>query len=110
MNDLSGYKLNRVLYLPTHNKLWGAVLFDSDSWTRTPNRVYYLHFWCWWAEVGKSVSVKQHMYAPHGLDKLEQVKIKNQYQLITQDKLLELWPDFFEKFEQRMLFEALKNG
>lgn len=109
MQNQPKYKLIHCLYLPTHDKFWGVLVLNDINAVKTSGRNFHKYFWCWWAQRGKSISVKKHLYNIYLISKYEKQKINNKYEPITTDKLLEMWPEFYNQLECKMLFEALKD-
>jgi hypothetical protein len=115
MTQIEKYKLNHISYLSTKDKLWGWI---SPVQAATPNtshiygikRVPFTHVWCWWAETGKNLSVKHHLYNRWELDSLTKRKANNQYLPITEAELLSMWPDFHAVLDNKMVFEMLAHG
>ena len=109
MQNQPKYKLIHCLYLPVHDKFWGVLVLNDINAVKIGGKNFHKYFWCWWAQRGKSISVKKHLYNIYSISKYEKQKINNKYEPITTDKLLEMWPEFYNQLECRMLFEALKD-
>lgn len=110
------YKLTQVMLLPSHNKVWGRVELSNSSTIIEPDIIRVSVYpksrynWCWWAEIGKNLSIKRHMNSYYRMMEVDKKKMKNNYIVITPEELLDRWPDFPEKLELRMIYEALANG
>jgi hypothetical protein len=103
MDTIRNYQLKSISYLPQHQKLWGwFVLQDGSSYR---NR----WCWCWWAQAGKTISIKRHVHSYHAMTMLENRKKKNGYSVVSESELLEIWPDFRECLDRSMLFEMLTH-
>lgn len=104
------YTLEKTLYLPTKNKLWGVVFSPNDiRVSKFFKTEIYSHFWCWWGIQGKSINIKKHVYSQGSIRVLEHKKLNNNYELIEEKQLLELWPDFYSQLHHRIIFEVLAN-
>lgn len=111
MFDKKVYELQTVLYLPVYQKLWGVVYTYTQSHKTIPGVTNILHrkIYCWWAVVGKNICIKQHG-SLNNLKLFEhKKKEQNHYQHITEQELLDMWPDFYEQLERRIIFEVLAN-
>lgn len=108
MNTNRSYDMRHIAYLPEHNKLWGWFIVNTPV-TKEDRWHGYRDAWCWWAQVGKVIMVKQHRYHPGYLGHLQATKAKNGYQQITESRLKELWPDFLDCLENRMIFALLSQ-
>jgi hypothetical protein len=102
------YKLEKTLYLPAKDKLWGIIVSPTDM---KSNRMYsfYSHFWCWWANPGKNLSIQKHKFNTTSIEVLNSKKIRNGYNPIDKEQLLEMWPDFFEQLHHKIIFEVLSK-
>jgi hypothetical protein len=115
MTQIEKYKLNHISYLSSKDKLWGwispvTVATPTTSHIYGGKRLPFTHIWCWWAETGKNLSVKHHLYNRWQLDSLIKRKAGNQYLTITEAELLSIWPDFHAVLDNRMVFEMLAHG
>jgi hypothetical protein len=116
MTQIEKYKLNHISYLSSKDKLWGWIspvqpanvsntqVYGSKRYQMISN------VWCWWAETGKNISVKHHLYNRWELDSLTKRKTNNQYLPITEAELLRMWPDFHAALDNKMVFEMLAHG
>jgi hypothetical protein len=92
------------------NKLWGWLLIPDSPDLNSDNRLtYYRHVWCWWAEAGKNISVKRHLFNRTYIRRLESKKLRNGYVPITRDELILKWPDFDSVLDNKMIFELLRQ-
>lgn len=110
MSKTDRYELRHTSYLEEHGKLWGWLVTTSPSNLRWGHGTFHKHCFCWWAHVGKTITVRRQQYNTGIISHLERKKAKNGYQQISTDDLLRLWPDFMEKLEDRMIFEMLSHG
>lgn len=109
MSDTSRYELRHISHLEEHGKLWGWLVVRPSDQNWGP-RTYYKHSFCWWAHVGKTITVRRQLYNTGMMGHLERKKAGNGYAQITEGELLELWPDFWERLGDRMIFELLSHG
>ena len=77
-----------------HDKIWLAMQVGSK---------YYAA----WGARGKTVNFKEHPYSSSLYD-VERSKRKK-YDTISVQKLLEIWPNFYEDVESRLVFCTLAN-
>lgn len=107
MEDDRRFELHFVARYEPTNKVWGWVTFPSDR---------YDCAYAFWSVIGKTISFKKHrLYGPRGVGSrtmqvLETAKLENKYVKISEEELLELWPDFRESFSNRYTFMQLANG
>lgn len=106
--DNSQYKSTKVLYLPERDMFSGVIVLTNEQGNNF-HRSWHTHFWVWWANTGKTISVKKHMYNTYAIQRFINQKLANKYQEVDEQYLLELWPEFYDKLDCRMLFEVLKN-
>lgn len=91
------------MHLEHFDKMWGYLSVDTlKTWNNKQH-------WVWWANTGKTISLKQETFFQK-IRKTESIKQKNNYQFITQEQLLEKWPNIVEQLDNRLLYEILSNG
>ena len=101
------FKLHFVARYEPTNKVWGWMTISDDI----SHSAY-----AFWAVIGKTISFKKHrIYGYRGTDYrimngLEVAKLENKYVKMTEEELLELWPDFKEAMSNRYTFMQLANG
>ena len=106
------YIHEKLLYLPATNKLWGIAISPNDiiRYRHIPSVTpKFTHFWCWWATPKNNINIKRHKHDFTTISILEHKKINNGYSPITDEKLLEMWPNFHQQLHQRIIFEVFKN-
>lgn len=98
------FKLVKQMYLEHFDKLWGYVTLEVPG----DRRLYrYKRKWAWWATTGKTINLKQ---LDHNFRNVEASKAKNGYVDITEEELLNKWPNFKEDLDSRLLYEILSNN
>ena len=99
-------------YEPSH-KIWGwfrskraedrrGSPYLSDA--RRPMEVH-----AFWGVIGKTITVKRHVWRSN-MNHVRDKKLAGKYEEISEERLLELWPMFYEDLDQRMLFLTLSGG
>lgn len=110
MDTIRQYDLKYIACLPEANKLWGwFVMPDNTGHPARGRMTYYTHAWCWWAEAGKNISVKRHMFNRNYLQNLVEKKTRNGYSPITRAELALMWPEFDDMLDNKMIFELLSH-
>lgn len=91
------------MHLEYFDKLWGYVSVDSrNTWN---NKTH----WVWWANTGKTISLRPSLFFQK-IRQTESIKQTHGYQFITEEQLLEKWPNIQEQLDNRLLYEMLSNG
>lgn len=109
MDTVRQYDLKHIACLPEANKLWGWLVLPDWQDLGHGRLTYYRHAWCWWAEAGKSITVKRHLFNRGYMRHLEAKKVRNGYAPITKAELVLKWPDFDEALDNKMIFELLRQ-
>jgi hypothetical protein len=110
MDTIRRYELRSLYHLPEQQKLWGWFVTHPATVGGLQRR-WSTRTWCWWAHVGKTITVRDQGRSGHShISNLESRKKRNGYTQITTAQLMEMWPSFLEDMDQRMLFELLANG
>jgi len=87
-----------------HDKVWGY--FTTDV-----NAGYGADCYIFWGARDKKNTLrfkKDHMYG-HLEDLAHQKQDKKNYNRISEKKLLEIWPDFYDQMEMKLMFAVLAN-
>lgn len=108
MNN-SQYKSTKILYLPERDMFSGIVVLKTNKPTNSFSKSWQTHYWVWWANAGKTISVKKHIYNTYTMQRFVNQKLANKYQEVDENYLLAVWPEFYAKLDCRMLFEVLKD-
>lgn len=77
-----------------HDKVWASFRIGKDNY-------------CCWGARGKSVNFKKHD-SLWDLEKVEDTK-RRKYDTVGKEKILDIWPDFYDSVEQRLCFKILAN-
>lgn len=102
---MSELVLLNQLYLKHFDKLWGVV--EQPVSVSNPSRSRSSkNKWVWWAHTGKSINIKRTYY----YHSLETAKRNNGYKTITEEELLEKWPDIKQALTNRLLYEFLTSN
>lgn len=109
MDDATRLELRFVARYEPTNKVWGWLTLPHEQGKRPA------HAYAWWAVVGKTISFKRHsiygsFQRQHAMTMLEDAKLENKYVRITEEELLDMWPDFHDALANRFLFMQLSNG
>lgn len=97
-------------YCAAPNKIWGSFVDTNSAQVSRFGKFYgYRQIYVFWATVGKTISIKRHG-SEYYISGLIEQKLKNKYEIITVDKLLELWPNVHDELENRMIFYKLVNS
>jgi hypothetical protein len=99
------FELRWVGYCEANNKVWGWFV-DANK-ERGKSKYAQSECYCFWSVVGKTISMNKHSYRSWDMEALEKKKLANKYELITQDQLIEMWPNFQEDLNNRFVFATL---
>lgn len=93
------------------NKVWGwFVDTEKAAAAQAANRYWNnRESYCFWAVVGKTISLNKHTGGVWSVEQLEKKKLANQYQQITTEQLLDMWPDFYQDMHNRYIFATLSD-
>lgn len=103
-------KLTWIGYCEPTNKIWGSF-YDVDDNSMTKFGRYYgrRYVYVFWAMVGKTISIKRH-HSEYYISSLIDAKLKNKYEIISEEKLLDIWPMVYEEIGSKLLFYKLVNS
>lgn len=89
-----------------HDKVWGVLTLEKFSpiYHMNLNKPVYI----FWGGRGKSLAFKEDRMT-YSITKLSASKEKRGYKEINETKLRELWPDFDETLNQRLMLHILKQ-
>jgi len=85
------------------DKIWGWFIYNDP----TADKKAVTKSYAFWARTGKTPSFKVHTYSTWNMDKLVREKKDRKYNEITVEKLVGLWPSFFEDIDNRFIFFML---
>lgn len=94
-----------------HDKIWGYFLrptvvdINSASWQR-PRKESGWNCCVFYGRRGKTMQFKANVTG-WVLDDLKNSKLKKGYKQITESKLFEIWPNFIEEAEAKLMWEVL---
>lgn len=92
-------------YCEANNKVWGWFV-DTNS-PLSKNRYGSNEIYCFWSVVGKTISLNKERRSSWDIEAVQKKKVDNKYVQITEDQLVEMWPDFRESLANRMIFATL---
>ena len=105
------YKMDKVLYRPRDNRFWGVILSPYDQTKGVySERTFYTHHWCWWAVSNKRICLKQHAFQRFKIEAFEKEFKAKGFEVQTEKFLLEEWPNFYNKLNEKILFEVLSRN
>jgi hypothetical protein len=101
-----------------HDKVWGWFFYkDSSSSepviTKSKSRFHKSfpdHCYVFWARRGKTPNFKKHTYNEWNIRSLVNKKLERKYVQITNDELLELWPNLYEDFDNKFIMHILAEN
>jgi hypothetical protein len=106
------FNIHWICYYEPEKKIWGWFTnptSDSSQSERSRRQWGLKDCYCFWAVCGKTISMNKHVMLPHNMDKLQDKKLANKYQPITEDELLTMWPSFHEDLHNRFIFASLSE-
>ena len=112
MAFLDDNELRFVSHYEPSNKIWGWFRSRRAEDGHSPylsDRRRPMEVHAFWGVVGKTITIKRHAWRSH-LDHAKAKKLAGKYVEIDQERLLELWPTFWDDIDQRMLFLMLSGG
>lgn len=90
----------------TSDKIWGWFYFNGSD---TAIKIKPEYCYVFWARTGKTPSFKKHQNSSRRMRLLEDVKLRGKYKKITEEDLLQLWPNFFEDIDKKFIFHILAD-
>ena len=105
------FQIQWVAHVMPGDKVWGWLL-DSESVNQPPpHRRYWglRNCYAFWAVTGKSITIKRHVMIGSVMEDLQKKKIANKYQQITEEGLLQIWPEFYTDLHDRFVFNQLSD-
>lgn len=104
------FNLHWICYYEPEKKIWGWFTNPSSDSQPDRRRQWGLKdCYCFWAVCGKTISMNKHVMLPHNMDKLQDKKLANKYQAISEAELLTMWPSFYEDLHNRFVFASLSE-
>lgn len=104
------FELRWVCYYEPEHKLWGWFINPKElSSNEQLNRWGMKNCYCFWAVCGKTISLNKHLSLTHNMDRLQDKKLANKYQRISEDELIAMWPSFHEDLQNRFIFAKLSE-
>jgi hypothetical protein len=99
------HEIKALAWYPKENKIWGWFLPKDGS---KPAKYCY----AFWGVIGKTISIKRHNYwnSDRMMREVLRKKLDHKYWKMSQEELLEKWPDFTDCLERTLLFLQLSNG
>lgn len=88
----------------TSDKIWGYFVVGKETAPTWPPQSCYI----FWGARGKTMNFKKDVLGRE-LRKLESQKENKGYVQITEDKLLKIWPNFYDNLEGRLSFCMLAS-
>lgn len=105
------FDIHRISYYEADNKIWGWFTDRNKSSSSSGRYGWGLReCYCFWAVVGKTISINKHPLVPHNMEVLQKRKLANKYQEITEPELLVLWPTFRQDLSNRYIFATLRDS
>jgi hypothetical protein len=87
-----------------HDKIWGYFTTDASAGYGAPCYIF------WGARDKKNTLRFKEDFIHGALEQLaRQKQDKKNYNRITEKKLLEIWPDFYDQMEMKLTFAVLAN-
>jgi predicted DNA-binding WGR domain protein len=99
----------------TSDKCWGYFYRPTDTtpsaanWWHTPIHARGWNCCIFWGRRGKAMQFKADVTGD-ALMKLVASKKKKGYQQITSDRLIEIWPNFIQEAEAKLMWEVLAGN
>lgn len=86
------------------DKIWGWFFYNDPTVQQqgTAKTAY-----AFWSRTGKTPSFKRHAYSSWTTSKLVKEKVDRKYKEINIEKLVEMWPSFYEDIDNRFVFYML---
>lgn len=104
------FEIRWIGYYEPDQKIWGWFINTSENNPNPHVRNWGLrNCYCFWAVCGKTISINKHVMLPHNMDGLQNKKLANKYQQISEDKLLEMWPSFHGDLHDKFIFASLSE-
>ena len=102
-----------ICYYQPEKKLWGWFTDrqkqDADQNYQLRRRWGIRDCYCFWSVCGKTINLNKHLMLPHNMDKLQEKKLANKYQPISEAELLAMWPSFHEDLHNKFIFASLSE-
>ena len=108
---MNKFDLQWISYYEPDRKIWGwFTKSDPLDDSETVKRQWGLkNCYCFWAVCGKTISMNKHLIFPRNMERLQEKKLSNKYQKITEQDLLAMWPSFYDDLHNRFIFASLKE-
>ena len=95
------------------DKIWGWF-FYTDALDNKHNALKSLrrpeYAYAFWGSMGKSISLKTHVYYRPALDGMVKKKIDRNYVELTQHELLAAWQNIGEAINEQFMFHILASN
>ena len=92
----------------TSDKVWGWFYYNDPTQPRNNTQTVAYTFW---AATGKAVSFKRHEdIGDWHMNRLAKKKVERNYVEITRDQFEEIWPDIYNDFDYKFIFNLLAEN
>jgi len=88
-----------------HDKIWGYFYRPTKQWDWA-TKESGTNVVIFWARRGKAMQFKADV-SGYELDKLVRSKLKKDYDKISDQKFLEIWPTFIQECEEKLMWDVL---